>query len=1291
MLLTLLTLVGSVAGTGVLWAVELASKNEEVANQVAEELGMVVAGKVFDDVFLFRRDSGRRHEKEEKVEEEPQMGLNHHLILWSERQIGRRRTSGSKRANPVVLDGGKSERSAKEVVDLVGVSYNLLQARDVGGLDRRPPKSPWNFLKTSDPLRWRQWYLDPGPGMHLNVTGLWASGVRGGGVSVAILDDGVELTHLDLALNYDPAASWDLLDADPDPTPVPWSRHGTQLAGIIAATHLNGLCGIGVAPWSGVGAVRMLGFQVWDVTEAAALSYERDHVDVYVAAWGPMDTGAVMEGPGVLASRAIRESIVLGRGGRGSIYVWASGNGGFVGDDCNADGYSNSIYTLTVSGSTRGGRPPNYAETCAATFVSTYSGDADEEIDAEEQVSGVVTTDTGGVCTESFRGSSVSAAMVAGAVALALDVNPRLRWRDVQHLMVRAATPHNPMPTQWMTNGVGLNYSHYFGFGSLDAGRMVDLAREWRSVPPAFRCHALAPHHNLTLVPDQTLVLSLSMSGCQVVQAEHIQVNMSVSAKNRGQVEISLESPSGTVSKLLPQRPLDLSPYGIHKHPFLTVHMWGEDPRGTWKLRVTYHGSSFIGPFGSKRLVETPNMLHNWTLIIHGMEVALDRATPYHHYYNSTQLSQLHNESTVESARVDIKRPRNPRRQKEERVRVETQYWSSPETKDGNVYSYLFCKVFAPVPSAVGSITWHTADGGDVENVVRRLRGKGYQANRHPALLLVREVKVTDGNFTCRAAYNNEVHSQDMEVWGNYSSVPTVTKTSQVSVEGGNVVLTCDTLAPILRGIWTLDGERVRSSPRVSLGENELTITGVGRQNLGEYRCHVRSSRLHYSHVASITLLLAQGPATLITHYAITSQPPPPPLPTLIPPRCTSKEDTTSDSENTTTSEPDRAVPISCSPPYEELGGHCLLVTQGERSWHRARTHCQRQGGDLLVLQDAALMLALIHHFHSQGFGNLSFWVGGLRRDAGEWLWVDDNPITLGEVVWYPTPSGRPWEIPQPRPPHHRHLTHLRRQGSQRQSLSNQRGRGGQGRERTGARQSSSPTVHRPRRAGSRLSRKRHVPTSTTIRPPSLSRTGRPSSGTSSSPSQIQSIFLRRPKAGDALSDTTQVPEETLLKTERRSTSSVSSHPISQLGTSPVSTTTENQISFSRGRPVEWQGQHEHQQEDAAFVSRSGKTRKQQASGRPASSARSRSGKARHQQENTTDIPGIQVTTGRPSSGEVEEEEKQREKHRGGVLLRPGAGQSQRAVCLWATLRHFFASCSVSQRLRAVCEYKAGT
>lgn len=44
----------------------------------------------------------------------------------------------------------------------------------------------------------------------------------------------------------------------------------------------------------------------------------------------------------------MKKGIDFGRRGYGSIYVLASGNGGHEGDNCNYDGYANSIYTVTI-------------------------------------------------------------------------------------------------------------------------------------------------------------------------------------------------------------------------------------------------------------------------------------------------------------------------------------------------------------------------------------------------------------------------------------------------------------------------------------------------------------------------------------------------------------------------------------------------------------------------------------------------------------------------------------------------------------------------------------------------------------------------------------------------------------------------------------------------------------------------------------------------------------------------------------------------------------------------------
>ena len=63
-----------------------------------------------------------------------------------------------------------------------------------------------------------------------------------------------------------------------------------------------------------------------------------------------------------------------GRDGKGSIFVWANGNGGTA-DDCAADGYSSSIYTISVGAIGVGGEPSYYDEECSAKMTTAYVTD----------------------------------------------------------------------------------------------------------------------------------------------------------------------------------------------------------------------------------------------------------------------------------------------------------------------------------------------------------------------------------------------------------------------------------------------------------------------------------------------------------------------------------------------------------------------------------------------------------------------------------------------------------------------------------------------------------------------------------------------------------------------------------------------------------------------------------------------------------------------------------------------------------------------------------------------------
>ncbi|TFJ95713.1 adenine phosphoribosyltransferase [Platysternon megacephalum] len=117
----------------------------------------------------------------------------------------------------------------------------------------------------------------------------------------------------------------------------------------------------------------MLDGPITDIVEAQSLSFRPQHIHIYSASWGPEDDGKTVDGPGLLALEAFYKGIANGRGGLGSLFVWASGNGGIHSDDCNCDGYTNSIYTLSVGSAAESGRVPWYSEACASTLTTTYS------------------------------------------------------------------------------------------------------------------------------------------------------------------------------------------------------------------------------------------------------------------------------------------------------------------------------------------------------------------------------------------------------------------------------------------------------------------------------------------------------------------------------------------------------------------------------------------------------------------------------------------------------------------------------------------------------------------------------------------------------------------------------------------------------------------------------------------------------------------------------------------------------------------------------------------------------
>ena len=441
------------------------------------------------------------------------------------------------------------------------------------------------ILEISDPMFPIQWHLlNPIQlGHDLNVTGIWREGNFGENVTVAIVDDGLDMDSLDLKDNYFAAGSYDFNDHNLVPKPkLRDDQHGTRCAGEIAAVK-NNVCGVGVAYRAKVAGIRILSGEITDADEAVALNYAMQENQIYSCSWGPPDDGKSMDAPGLLIKRSFVNGINKGRGGLGSIFVFASGNGGGQQDNCNFDGYTNSIYSVTVGAVDRMGHHPYYSELCSAQLVVAYSSGSGDYIH---------TTDVGlEKCADRHGGTSAAAPLAAGIFALALSVRPDLTWRDLQQLCVDTAQMVDDTDSDWETVANGRKFNHKYGFGKLDAYKLVEAAKTFEHIKPQ------AWHHGREIVvekdvPDNqgdalTSVIAITpedLRRSNLERVEHVQVRINLTHTRRGDVVIDLISPEGIISHICTSRKFDSSPAGMVDWYFMSVKHWY--PPAPERLRV---------------------------------------------------------------------------------------------------------------------------------------------------------------------------------------------------------------------------------------------------------------------------------------------------------------------------------------------------------------------------------------------------------------------------------------------------------------------------------------------------------------------------------------------------------------------------------------------------------------------------------------------------------------------------------------------------------------------------------
>ncbi len=456
----------------------------------------------------------------------------------------------------------------------------------------------------NDPLVSSQWHLKRSGtavvGTDVNVESAWnypaAIGSRGAGVRIGIVDDGLQTAHPDLAPNVDTVNDKDWNGGDADPNPGVGDDHGTACAGNAAAKGNNGIGVTGTAPDATLVGMRLIAAAVSDAEEAQAMSYLPDLIQIKSNSWGPSDTGKVLESPGPLMAASLQSAATSGRGGKGSIILWAGGNGGNVGDNSNYDGYANSIYTIAIGATDSLGKRAYYSEPGANIVVcapSNGNGSALGITTADRTGSNGYNTASsanGGDYTDDFGGTSSATPTAAGIVALMLEKNPNLGWRDVQEILIRSAVKP-PGSTGWVTNSAGFPFNRDFGAGLINATAAVNLSATWTNLPAQTSTtstqsglNAPIPNNNPAGV---TRTFNLSASNIRV---EQVTLRLSATHDSRGELEITLTSPGGMVSKLAEVHNDTNDNYS--NWTFSSVRNWGEISTGTWTLKVADLGTT---------------------------------------------------------------------------------------------------------------------------------------------------------------------------------------------------------------------------------------------------------------------------------------------------------------------------------------------------------------------------------------------------------------------------------------------------------------------------------------------------------------------------------------------------------------------------------------------------------------------------------------------------------------------------------------------------------------------------
>lgn len=328
------------------------------------------------------------------------------------------------------------------------------------------------FCSTTDPLYGNQWGLENTgqyggtSGADIKVCNAWNYS-KGASIKVAVIDEGVDLGHPDLSIG----TGFDATGGGSGGGPNNPDAHGTNCAGIIGA--INNSIGVsGVAPLVQIIPVRIAignGFGGWitsDAQIANGINWAYPNADVLSNSWGGGS-------PSSLIDNAIANAVTLGRGGRGCVVVFSTGNSN------SAVAYPATNANIIAVGAMSMCNQRKHPSSCDGE--NWWGSNFGSGLSVVAPGVKIETTDitgsngyTGGDYNSSFNGTSSACPFVSGIAALMLSANPCMEWQEVRNVIELTADKAGSYTYGTsMPNG---SWNNEMGYGRVNAGDATEMA-----------------------------------------------------------------------------------------------------------------------------------------------------------------------------------------------------------------------------------------------------------------------------------------------------------------------------------------------------------------------------------------------------------------------------------------------------------------------------------------------------------------------------------------------------------------------------------------------------------------------------------------------------------------------------------------------------------------------------------------------------------------------------------------------------------------------------------------------